>query len=349
MAEYKKSEAKEWARESFRGIENVLTPSFKPTDMGEGIMLGLDEAGVRHDVNMSIKHGFFATTVAAEGIHLILQEMVIRPYYQVVKDEARGRIKLDAYICNNTMDEQIKNIKIAEEEGFDCAMVAFSPSFYPKSEQEVYDYFKTICDATNLAIVAYPSHKYNFERFHPSRFSPELVDKIADIENVVAMKLGVPDLSQEYECIKRSGKKVMLNTPVVSWWPLFVMELGVKWAGSAPYEYMQTIENPRLVRHFDLLLEGKLEQAMELYWEMTPARDAFEELVMPTVSSGSYNFMHWKYFGWLAGMNGGPMTLSTPRLYEKDKAYLKNSLLKSGITPPDQDDEFYVGRVNYRS
>ncbi len=348
MAEYTKSEAKEWAKEKFRGIENVVTPSFKPANLGDGDMFVLDEPGVRHDVNMCVKHGFFATTVAAEGVPLMLHETILRPYYRMVKSEAKERILLDAYICNNTMDEQIRNIKIAEEEDLDSVMVAFPPSFRPKSEEEAYEYFETICRATNLAVVAYPSHKYNFERFHPARFSPDLVDKIADIENVVAMKLGVPDLSMQYECVKRCGHKVMLNSPVVSWWPLFVLELGVKWAGSAPYEYLQTPENPRLVEHFDLLLAGRMDEAMKLYWEMTPARDTFEDLVMPTVLTGNYNIMHWKYMGWLTGMNGGPMTLPTARLYERDKIRFKDGLVRSGIAPREPEEEFYAGRANYR-
>lgn len=348
MAIYKKAEAKEWAREKFRGIENVLMPSLREANLGQGRMLFLDEAGVRHDVNTCVQHGFFSTTVGIEGVPIMLHETVIRPFYQVVKDEAKDRILLDAYICNNTMDEQLNNVKIAEEEGFDCVMVAFSPSFCPRTEREAYEYFERICDSTDLAVVAYPSHKYNFERFHPSRFSPALVDQIAEIENVVAMKLGVSDISHNLECIRLSGRKVMLNTPVVSWWPLFVLELGVQWAGSAPYDYMQTPDNPRLVEHFNLLLDGKMKEAMELYWAMSPARDTFEAFIMPMVETGNYNIMHWKYMTWLTGMNGGPVPLSTARLYEHEKARYRDGLIRSGISPREPDEEFYVGRVNYR-
>ncbi|MCX7710977.1 MAG: dihydrodipicolinate synthase family protein [Clostridia bacterium] len=368
MAEYKKSEAKEWAREKFRGIENVLMPSFKEMDVEEamsglnvpglakkmlssffpkGKTFGLDETGVKHDVEMCIKHGFFATTVSLEFIALPNQELILRPYYRMVKAAAKGRIILDAYICNATMDENINNIRIAEEEGMDCIMLALPPYFYPSSENDVYEYVKKICDSTNLGVVFYPSHKYNYERFHASRFSPQLIDRIADIPNIVAMKLGVPNLSHNIECIHLCGHKVMLNSPVLSWWPLFIGELGIKWAGSSPFEYLQTPENPRLVNHFNLLLEGKKEEAMKLYWEMTAARETFEQMVMPMVEEGNYNLMHWKYMGWLAGMNGGTIPLSTGRLYEYQKQKYRDALVKSGIQPRQDDREFYVGRVNF--
>lgn len=343
MPPYARNEAKEWAKETFIGVENVLMPSFKEQDG----MLMLDEAGIRHDVDVCVAHGFFASTVGIEGVPLMAHDLILRPFYQAAKDQAGGRILLDAYVCNNTMAEQKSNLKIAEEEGIDSVMVAFPPTFQPKSEDEVYEYFKEICGHTNLAVVAYPSHKYNFERFHPSMFSPSLVERIAGIENVVAMKLGVPRLPQQWECIRRCGEKAMLNTPVVSWWPTFVMDLGVKWAGSAPYEYMQTPENPRLVRHFNKLLEGDLAGAMELFWEMAPARDTFEQYIMPTVEMGNYNYMQWKYMGWLTGGNGGPVPLPTSRLYQRDMEALKQGLRNSGITPREPDEEFFVGRVNY--
>lgn len=97
MAEYPKAEAKEWAKEKLRGIENVLMPSFKLVKVGEmkgvnrlvrsclakqtgnGEMLFLDEAGIQHDVQMCIAHGFYASTVSIEGIHFMMQDMVVRP------------------------------------------------------------------------------------------------------------------------------------------------------------------------------------------------------------------------------------------------------------------------------
>ena len=37
MANYKKKEAKDWAEENFKGIENVLMPSFKQMEVTEVI------------------------------------------------------------------------------------------------------------------------------------------------------------------------------------------------------------------------------------------------------------------------------------------------------------------------
>lgn len=367
MANYVKSEAKEWAKEKFIGLENVLTPSFKQCRAEEmleqmnipklgrkaiggifpkGTLYGLDEDGIRHDVEKCIEHGFFSTTVSLEFVSLINQDMVIRPYYRMVKEAAKGRILLDAYICNSTLEENLHNIKIAEQEGMDCIMLALPPYFYPKNETEIYEYVKTLCDSTNLGVVFYPSHKYNYQRFHPSRFSPDLIDKIAEIPNVIAIKLGVADIAHNIECMRRCGHKTLLNSPVIDWWPLFAGEFDMQWAGSAPYEYLQTTADKRLVRHFDLLRQGEKDKAMELYWQMTPARNTFNKYVMPMVEEGNYNIMHWKYLGWLGGMNGGTVPLSTGRLYEHQKQEYLQGLKASGISPEENDKSFYSGRVH---
>lgn len=90
------------------------------------------------------------------------------------------------------------------------------------------------------------------------------------------------------------------------------------------------------------------EAAMKLYWELTSLRNAFEEFVMPTVAMSNYNLMHWKYMGWLTGMNGGPLSFLTARLYEHEKTRFQAALQQCGITPRELDEEFYVSRVNYR-
>jgi hypothetical protein len=48
---YKKHDAKEWARETWHGLCNVLIPSYN-SDLKR-----LNEAGVRHDVRRNIKLG----------------------------------------------------------------------------------------------------------------------------------------------------------------------------------------------------------------------------------------------------------------------------------------------------
>jgi len=69
--------------------------------------------------------------------------------------------------------------------------------------------------------------------------------------------------------------------------------------GTSNYEYW----GGAVPEYFKLLLEGKSERAMEIYWRINPARQA--RVAIQATFAGA-NFIHrylWKYQGWLHGYN----------------------------------------------
>ena len=57
---YSRSEAKEWAAEEWRGVCNVILPSF--TDD----LRRLNERAIRHDVRRNIELGFWGALLVSE-------------------------------------------------------------------------------------------------------------------------------------------------------------------------------------------------------------------------------------------------------------------------------------------
>jgi 4-hydroxy-tetrahydrodipicolinate synthase len=346
--EYTKKEAKDWAREKFHGLENILVPSLKMEKMEEGSMLNMDEEGIRHDVRECKRHKFFMCTAGIEGMPFMMMEMVMRDFWEIAVDEAKGEIFIDAYVSANSFDDTVAAARLAQECGCDSIMLAYPPYFNPKSEDEVFEFTKAVCDAIDIAVVAYPTHKYNFERFHTSSFSPALLSRICELENVVAAKLGVVhDISHCTHCFDLAGGKALLAAPSPQHWSTFVSRFGQQWAGSAPYEFLQDHEHTHAVDYFNLLSAGKFKEAMELYWNVFPKAKIMQDLLDYTVYEGVYNMMHFKYIGWLAGFNGGPITLPTARLYEHQKEALKAARAAMGLTNRAPDEEFYAGRVRF--
>ncbi len=346
MSEYRKSEAMEWAREKYRGLENVLLPSLKEEEIDDGMTWNLDEAGIRHDVEMCKRHGFFMTTAAIEGLPFMMMEYMMREFWEIAVDQAGGEILVDAYVSANTLEDSVATARLAQECGCDCIMLAYPPYFYPRSEDDIYEFTRTVCDSVDLAVTAYATHKPNFERFHTSTFNPHLLARIAEIENVVAMKLGVIDAAHNTQCFRLFGDKILVAAPFPDFWNTYVTRFGQQWAGSAPYSVFQDADNRLMVDFFRLLVEGSFDEAMEIYWRLIPLIKAVMDLADFTVYEGNYNIMHWKYFGWLAGMNGGPITLPTSRLYEHQKELLKGARRAVGLSVPEGDEAFYRGRVN---
>jgi len=92
------------------------------------------------------------------------------------------------------------------------------------------------------------------------------------------------------------------------------------------FNMIQTPENPRIVRMFDLLVESEIEKAMDIYWEMEPINEA--SMGMASVScfdTGiTYATMN-KYYHWYNGGNGGMLRQPVPGWYDCQKQSIRAS------------------------
>ncbi len=319
--EYTKSEAKDWARESYKGLECFLTPSFKSED------LTLDERGIRHDVNEAIKHGFFSIALLNEVGTTTEEDKLV---WQWVVDEARGRVGVNVGLRYNSMRENLEMAHFAEEIGADSVLIRYPSNFHPTSPNELYEYTREICEKTNLAVVLFSSSKNGFP--FPGGIPAPTLSKMADIENVVAIKLGIPDFSLIDECFRLFGHKILLSYPHDDAWAIFVRHYGQQWAGAGLFQVFQTPDDQREVRLFNLIRDGKMDQAMELYWKMDPWRKTFQQIHTETYRAGGlYHFQAFKYAEELIGMTGGEMREPKLTLSQRDKDRIRQGMLASGL------------------
>lgn len=332
----KKSELKEWAKENMVGVENCLFPSFSP-DLSE-----LDEEGIRWDVRQSIKHGFFSTLCAAET-GLAFEEA--KRFVEMVANEAGDEIFVSVTLLFDSFEQNREMLRHAEEVGCHAVLFGYPANWYTKSEEEIYGVTKEMCDSSNLAIVLYPTPHYNFQRLHNSGFPLDALTRMADINNVVAIKVGEPGLIAD--CVHRFGDKILVSCPVERFLPLMVLGFGQQWIGAGCYEVFQSPEKPYLVDYFRLLREGQIDEAMEIYWMLTPARVIFEGQFMPTSMLGTYNWTQQKYYQWCVGGNGGLTRQPSMKIHQHEMEATKMAFRMIGIDPREPDEEFYVGRVNY--
>jgi len=188
-----RTEKKQWAHEHLKGMENALMPSFSPD------FKDLDEEGIRHDVRQSIRHGFCSSTVTAIGTTAAQRYRLM----EIVREESGNRI-LSSMIIGGSADSAIQSLAEAEKLGFTHAMVTFPGKLQPQSEDEVYAHFRKVIDSTPLAIVLYGSDVPALRRFHPSGLPIGVFDRLADVPNVVAMKLTQPmNVATAYELCER--------------------------------------------------------------------------------------------------------------------------------------------------
>lgn len=332
----KKSELKKWAKEHMKGVENVLLPSFTPD------LSALDEDGIRWDVQQSIKHGFFSMLCACES-GMTWEET--KRFVTIAAEEARGKICVSVTLLCDSMDKNMELLAHAERAGCTHVLMGYPANMYPKSPEDVFKATQEMCDATNLPVVLYPSPHYNLERFHSSGFPPDLLARMADLDNAVAVKVGEPGLMSE--CLRSMGEKVLVSCPIERWWPFCWLAFKQQWIGAGPYECVQSPEKPYMVEYSNLMMQGKMDQAMEIFWKINPARIIFEMSHMQVMMLGTYPWTQYKYYQWLVGGNGGVTRQPCMKIHQHEMEAIKMGYRMIGINPRPYDEEFYVGRVNF--
>src|SRR5579862_95002 len=127
--QYSRAEAKEWAAANWRGVCNVIMPSFS-ADLGR-----LNEAGIRHDVRRNIELGFWGALLVSE---CGTTQEEYRHFMQIAVDEAKGRQHFLIHGTFDTREQIIATARAGEEIGVSGLLLGHPNSFYPRTEAELF-------------------------------------------------------------------------------------------------------------------------------------------------------------------------------------------------------------------
>lgn len=337
----RRTERKAWAREALIGLENALMPSFS-ADMKD-----LDEEGIRHDVRQAIAHGFFSTMCAVET-GLTTEEA--KRFISIVCDEAKGRILVSFTLLNNSFAESLELLAHAEQAGCSHALLGYPATFRPRTWEDIVQKTAMLAESTNLGLVMYASDKFDFVRFHPSQIPFDAYDRIADLPNIVSLKVGFGDPATAFEAFERYGDRVLVNigTPwLLGLFPMLREKYGAQWFGGGAWEMWQSPEKPYLVEYHRAVMEGRLDEARAIYWRIAPATQIMMGSIARGGDAGMYHWPFGKYVSWSVGGNGGAMREPAQRLNPMMMASRKAALKAIGIEPAENDAQFWVGRARW--
>lgn len=337
MPKYQKKDARAWAWEHLVGCSGVTIPSYSAD------LKRLNERGIRHDIEKLVGLGFSYT--------LLCTEVAITPeenaqFTAWARDTAGDKLGLFFHAGFGTLEENIEAVKLAERAGADIVLLSYPSNFWPTSEHEIYDYTKSFCDATNLAVMLFPIPLLGFERVHPQGMSIELIGRLLkDCPNVVAIKAeqGFPHVGGLIETYHAYGKEVIISCPIESDVIPLASLMQLQFSGTSYTQWMSDY----FPKAFDLVRHGRFEEAMKLYWQVAPARGAVSAATGAYMPGSNYiNRTHWKYMDWLAGFNGGPLRAPNSRIPDRLMKVLRQGLQASRLPcTEDPDSQFIVGRL----
>ena len=313
---YARKDAKAYARQNMKGIWAAALMPFTPT-------LSVDEDGFRANMHHWIEglgiDGFFIAGKQGEFFSMSLEER--KRNFELAVDAADGRAATIMSCSDQSMDVVIDLARHAQKVGADY-IVVHAPvlHFFKEQEETVYEYYRTIAEKVDIGIALWS---------HPDSgylLSPELCNRLADIENVVAIKYSVP--RPMYAALTRlAGDRILVSTASEEEWLDNILELGWQlYLCSSPPYLLQTANDRRMRDYTDLAFAGKADEARALSASLQPVRDALRG-TRPAEKPHS----HQKYWQELLGQVGGRVRPPMLELTEAEKSATRAAFEACGL------------------
>ena len=227
------------------------------------------------------------------------EEKVSVMEYSVKK--AKGRIKIVFGCGSNCTDHAVSAAKQAEAIGAD-GLLAVTPYYNKCTQNGLYAYYKSICEAVKIPVIA-----YNVPSRTGVNILPATMARIAELPNMAGLKDAGGNMSQTMEifrfirgkCDLYSGEDA-LNFPILA--------VG----GSGVISVLSNVVPADVKKLYTLIKEGRTEEACALQDKLLPLSQACFLEVNPIPAKAAMNLL-----GFDAGTPRAPLSEIEPNNKEK--------------------------------
>ena len=313
---YTRSEAKDHARSTMKGIWAAALMPFTED-------LRIDEDGfcenVRHWTQDLGIEGLFVSGKQGEFYAMSLEERK-RSFELAV--EATGDHGQTIMSCSDqNLDVVIDLARHAEDCGADYIVVHAPALHFTKAQDEtLMGYYRTVSESVNIGIALWS---------HPDSgylMSPQLCNRLADLDNVVAIKYSVPrDLYTELTHL--AADRIHVSTAAEHEWLDNIIDLDWKlYLCSSPPFLIQTANDRRMHAYTEAAFAGRHDEAREISRSLEPVREA----LMGTRPAEKPH-AHQKYWQELLGQVGGRVRPPVLELTDAEKAATREAFEQCGL------------------
>lgn len=313
---YSREDAKSYARENMKGIWAAALMPFTED-------LEIDEDGFRENVRHWIEdlgiEGLFITGKQGEFFSMSVEER--KRTFDLAVDAVQGRAQTIMSVSDQNMDTVIELARHAEVCGADYVVVhAPVLHFFKAQDETLLGYYKAITDAVDIGVALWS---------HPDSgylMSPELCNRLADLETVVAIKYSVPR-EMYAELTRLVGDRILVSTSSEEEWLDNVVELGWRlYLCSSPPYLLQTARDRRMHDYTQLAFAGKVDEARAVRDSLEPVRRALRD-TRPAEKPHS----HQKYWQELLGQTGGRVRPPLLELTEEERTATRAAFEACGL------------------
>ena len=251
MLQYKKSEAKEYAQEHFRGIFAAGMTPFKANG-------STDEAGLRRNLHHWIDDlgisGLFVNGKQGEFFSMTLAER--KRQFEIVVEEVGDSCRTIMSCSDENLDTVLELGRHAQNIGADWIIVHAPPLYFHSNVDAVLkEYYRYIAEQLDIGIAIWHQPDYNYI------VEPEVCRDISEIQNIVAIKYSV-DRDRYSRLTEMTRGKLIVSTSSEDLWLENITELGWQvYLCSTPPFLMQTKLDQRMNEYTRLAMAGDVAEA----------------------------------------------------------------------------------------
>jgi len=270
--------------------------------------MSLDEEGLKRNVEYLCKTGI--SGIVPCGTTGESATLTIAEHKRVIEITVENsKVPVIAGTGSNNTREAVELTCHAAEAGADAALL-ITPYYNKPNDRGMFEHFKTVAEKCNIPIVL-----YNVPKRTGIDLKPELVAKLSQIKNIVAIKEASGSLSQLSQIIEQTqgrGFSVLCGDDDLT---LPAMALGAKGVISV----VANVAPKKTVAMVDAMLKGDLDKARSLHYQLAPLVRAMFLETNPIPVKTAHKYL---------GLAGGPLRLPLGEM-APDKEKVLEGLLES--------------------
>lgn len=255
-------------------------------------------------------HGLFP--MGSQGEFYALQRSEKKQVLETVVDEVNGKVPVYAGTGAITTKGAISLTRMAEDIGVNAVSI-ITPFFISPSQDELYEHYLSIARSTNLPVILYN----NPGRCGGVNLSPDLVERLSRVDNIVGIKDSSGDLTLISEYIRRCGG----NFSVLAGRDTLIFGTLV-YGGKGSITATANVAPGLVVRIYQAYMQGDIEEARKAQAHLAPLRVAFGLGSFPVVVKEALQ---------LIGIDAGPTRAPIKPLDESKREKLRIILQQMGL------------------
>lgn len=313
---YTRLEAKSYAKQNMTGIWAAALVPY--TETGE-----VDEAGFSANIEHWTQElgisGLFIAGKQAEAFSMSIEE---RKRNFELAAQATGEHAQTIVSCSHPNFQTVLELaEHAQKVGADYIVVhAPMLHFFKSHDETVENYYRAISEHVDIGIALWS---------HPDSgylMSPQLCNRLADLDNVVAIKYSV-ERDMYAELSRLASDRIQVSTASEPEWLDNIIELDWKlYLCSSPPYLLQSAKDQRMNKYTELAFAGKHDEAREVSASLEPVREA-----LWGTRPNEKPHAHQKYWQELLGQVGGRVRFPMLELTEEEKAITKQAFEACGL------------------